>query len=453
MTDRIRRNDIGLSRALGTPLGRRGFLLAGGGTAAALLAGCGGGQGVGSRPSSGGAEFTGSYDGPAVTLDFWNGFTGGDGPTMQQMLKTFDQSQKNIAVKNNTQDWADFYQRLPAAANAGRGPEVGVMHLDQLATNAVRQVIVPLDDVAEEIGLAASDFTPAVWEPGIFDGNRYGIPLDVHSLAMYWNQEHFDKAGISEPPTDAASLDEACQKLQDAGYKQPFWMPGQWPAHLMFFSLVWQHGGEPYAEDGSEATFGSDEGVAALTWMREQVDKGYSPSNVDIDAQYLAFKNGENSITWDGIWQINDLEAAGMDYGISPIPTIGDEEAVWANSHHFFMTAQAADDDNLANASKMFISSLSQESGTWAEAAMIPARNSAREESSYTDAPQAVLDDYLENFHFLPSVPGVADTIAQTVEVAVNEVVLGQSSVEEALSKYQENATSLLQENKEKFGV
>ena len=95
---------------------------------------------------------------------------------------------------------------------------------------------------------------------------------------------------------------------------------------------------------------------------------------------------------------------------------------------------------------------LSQESGTWAEAAMIPARNSAREDPSYTEAPQSVLDPYLPNFHFLPSVPGVADTIAQTVEVAVNEAILGKSSVQEALSKYQENATTLLQQNKEKFG-
>lgn len=444
--------DLKLTRALGTTLSRRGFLVAGGGTAAALLAGCGGGQGVGGTPNAGG-EFTGTYDGPPVTLDYWNGFTGGDGPTMQAMLKSFNDSQKNITVKNNTVEWADFYQRLPAAAQAGKGPEVGVMHLDQLATNAVRQVIVPLDDVAEEIGLQESDFTPAVWGPGIYDGSRYGIPLDVHSLAMYWNQEHFDKAGISEAPTDAASLEEAIGKLQDAGYRNPFWMPGQWPAHLMFFSLIWQNGGEPYAEDGSEATFGGDEGIAALTWMKEQVDKGYSPSNVDRDAQYLAFKNGENSITWDGIWQVNDLESAGMDYGMAPIPTIGDEPAVWANSHHFFMTAQAADDENLSNASKMFISSLSQESGTWAEAAMIPARNSAREDASYTDAPQAVLDDSLENFHFLPSVPGVADTIAQTVEVAVNEVILGKSTPEEALAKYQENATALLKENQEKFGV
>jgi multiple sugar transport system substrate-binding protein len=438
-------------QAVPAALSRRGFLVLGSGATAAFLAGCGGGQGVGGRPSTGG-EFAGEYTGPAVSLDYWNGFTGGDGPTMQAMVKQFNDEQKNISVKNNTVEWADFYQRLPAAAKANRGPHVGVMHLDQLATNAARNVIVPLDDVAEQIDLKESDFTSAVWEPGIYNDSRYGIPLDVHTLAMYYNKDHFEKAGIAEAPTDAASLDEACKKLQQAGFKQPFWMPNQWPAHLMFFSLVWQFGGEPYAEDGSEATFGSAEGIEALTWMREQVDKGYGPSNVDIDAQYLAFKNGQNSITWDGIWQINDLEAAGLNYGISPIPTIGDEPAAWANSHHFFMTAQAADDEDLANASKMFISSLSQESATWAEAAMIPARNSAREDASYTDSPQAVLDDYLENLHFLPSVPGVADTIAQTVEVAVNEVILGKSTPEEALSKHQANATKLMQENKEKFG-
>ena len=440
-----------LARPLGrhVTLSRRGFLVAGG--ASALLAGCGGGQGTGSTPDSGG-EFTGEYDGPEVTLDYWNGFTGGDGPTMQAMLKSFNSDQENIVIKNNTMEWADFYQRLPAAANANRGPHVGVMHLDQLATNAARQVIVPLDDVAEEIGLEEGDFTEAVWAPGIYNDSRYGIPFDVHSLTMYWNKDHFEKAKITEPPTDAASLEEAIGKLQDAGFKQPFWMPGQWPAHLMFFSLLWQNGGEPYAEDGSEATFGSEEGIAALTWMREQVDKGYSPANVDIDAQYLAFKNGDNSITWDGIWQINDLEAANMNYGIAPIPVIGDQEAVWANSHHLFMTSQAADDGDLSNASKVFIADLSQQSSEWAGAAMIPARNSAREEAAYTDSPQAILDPWLPNFRFLPAVPGVADTIAPTVEVAVNEAILGKKSPEEALTTQQENATELLQQNLEKYG-
>jgi multiple sugar transport system substrate-binding protein len=83
---------------------------------------------------------------------------------------------------------------------------------------------------------------------------------------------------------------------------------------------------------------------------------------------------------------------------------------------------------------------------------MIPARNSAREEPAYKDSPQAQLNPKLESFHFLPAVPGVADTIAPTVEVAVNEVVLGKATPEESLKKWQSNATELLKQNKEKYG-
>ena len=437
--------------ALRTSLSRRGFLVIGAGGTAAFLAGCGGGAGVGDTSSDAGGEFTGKYTGPAITLAYWNGFTGGDGPTMDALVKKFNGTGK-ITAEQNTVEWADFYQRLPAAANAGKGPDVGVMHLDQLATNAARNVIVPLDDVAEQIDLQESDFIGPVWAPGIYNDQRYGIPLDVHCLAMYWNQDHFDKAGITEPPTDAASLDEACQKLQQAGYDQPMWMPNLWPAHLMFYSLQWQFGGELYAEDGSEATFDSEAGVSALTWMTEQIEKGYSPAAVDQDAQYLAFKNGQNSITWDGIWQINDLKAVGMNFGIAPLPTIGETPASWANSHNFFMTKQASEDEDRSNASKAFISWMSEQSGAWAGAAMIPARNSAREDSVYTESPQAALNDYLENLHFLPPIPGLGDVNVETVDLAVNEAVLGQASPSEALSKAADNATQIMQDNQEKFG-
>ena len=443
------------STPFGPPLSRRNLLLLGAGSTVAWVTGCGGGQGVGDTPDGEGVGgFSGEdYSGPDLTLAYWNGFTGGDGPAMQELVKQFQSDHDNITIKNNTIEWADFYQQLPAAAQAGKGPDVGVMHLDQLATNAARNVLVPLDDLAETLGLEESDFAPAVWEPGIYEGKRYGIPLDVHSLAMYFNQEHFDEAGISEPPTDAASLDEACQKLQQAGHQQPFWMPNLWPAHLMFLSLLWQFGGEPYATDASEATFGSDAGVQALTWMREQVEKGYSPANVEIDSQYIAFKNGESSIEWNGIWQINDLEASGLPYGIAPVPTIGEEPGAWANSHNFFLTAQAADDEDSANAAKTFIGWMSDQSSAWSEAGMIPARNSAREESAYTDSVQYAISEQTDHLHFLPAIPGLGDITPQTIELAVSEAVLGRKSPEEALSEAQDDANQLLEDLREKYGL
>jgi multiple sugar transport system substrate-binding protein len=430
---------------------RRGFLtLTAGGL---LVAGCGGGQGVGSSQEEGVGGFSGKpYAGPALSLAYWNGFTGGDGPAMQDLVKRFMGENEKITIKNNTIEWADFYQRLPAASQAGKGPDVGVMHLDQLATNAARSVISPLDDLTAALDLAESDFAPAVWTPAIYQDQRYGVPLDVHTLAMYYNKEHFAKAGIKEAPTDAQSLDDACKALQDAGFKTPFWMPNQWPAHLMFLSLLWQFGGEPYAEDGSAATYDDEAGEAALSWMREQVEKGYSPDNVDIDTQYVAFKNGDNSITWDGIWQINDLEASDIDYGIAPLPVIGDQLAAWANSHNFFMTKQAAEDTNRANAAKTFIGWMSDQSSAWSQAGMIPARNSAREETDYTDSPQYALREQVDALHFLPPVPGLGDVQVPTLEVAVNEAVLGKTPPADALAKQAANATKLMEQNLEKFG-
>jgi multiple sugar transport system substrate-binding protein len=83
---------------------------------------------------------------------------------------------------------------------------------------------------------------------------------------------------------------------------------------------------------------------------------------------------------------------------------------------------------------------------------MIPARNSAREEPAFTDSKQFVLNDSLENLHFLPPIPGLGDVQPQTLEVAVNEAVLQKTPVEEALAKSADNATKLMEDNLSKFG-
>jgi multiple sugar transport system substrate-binding protein len=420
-------------------------------TGALVLTACGGGQGAGPQQADTG-EFTGEYDGPAVTLSYWNGFTGGDGPFMEDLVEQFNEEHENITIESNTIQWADFYQRVPAAVQAGEGPDVGVMHLDQLATHAARNIIVPLDSLAEEVGLTEDDFTPEIWEAGIYKDERYGIPLDVHSLAMYYNTEHFEKAGISEPPTDEASFMEALQKLQDAGYENPFWMPSLWPSHLMWLSLSWQNGEPPYGEDGSEANYDSEAAIDALTWQRSIVEEGYSPPDVAIDTQYVAFKNGENSITWDGIWQINDLEASETPYGIAPIPTIGDEAAVWANSHHFFMTRQAAEDENKAAAGQVFIAWMSEHSSEWAGSGMIPARESQREGDALADMPQAVIAETIETMRFLPPVPGVGGVQAEALEPAIASSVLGEAEPEQALSNADDRADELMTRNAEQFG-
>jgi multiple sugar transport system substrate-binding protein len=439
-------------------LSRRALLGLGGGVAAGIaLAACGGGKsasdvgaGAGAAPST---AFSGTYSGPALTLSYWNGFTGGDGPFMTKMVGEFMKDNPNITIKANTIQWADYYQRMPAAVTAGKGPDVGVMHLDQLATNAARKVIVPVDDVAKAIGLQESDFTKEVWEAGIYQDARYGIPLDVHSLAMFYNTDDFKKANVDKPPTDESSFMQTLDTMKSAGMDQPFWMPTHWPDHLMFLSLLWQNGGEPYSADGTKATYDSDAGVQALTWMTDIINKGYSPKNLAADAEYVAFKNKKYPIHWNGIWQINDLKDSGIPFALATIPQIGKQPGVWANSHNFYVTRQAMQDDNKAQASKVFIDWMSKKSAEWAGAGMVPARKSVRETDAVKNSMQGPIAAEIDNLRFLPPIPGVGDVQAQTLEIAVTNALVGKQQPAEALQTAASKASQLMEANKKKFGA
>lgn len=429
---------------------RKRFLSAGTLGAVALLAltACGG---SGAQQTAE-QEFTGEYTGPAVELSYWNGFTGGDGPYMEQMVEDFNAEHENIKVVSNTMQWADFYQRLPAAVTAGEGPDVGVMHLDQLATMAARNVIVPVDNLVSGLELTADDFTEEVWNAAVYKDQRFGVPLDVHSLAMYYNTDHFEEAGITEAPTDAASFEEALVKLEDAGFENPFWMPAKWPAHLMNLSLLWQNGGDPYNAEEATATFDSEAGVEALNWQTSIIEDGYSPTDVAIDSQYVAFKNGETSITWDGIWQLNDLDASGLPYAAVPIPVIGEEDAVWGNSHNFFLPRQASADPDKQAAAQVFIAWMSENSDEWAKSGMIPARESVRESGVLDGLPQEAIAEKVDTLRFLPAVPGIGTVQTETLEVAVSNAILGEQEPEEALTEAAQQATTLMEENQAAFG-
>ena len=61
-----------------------------------------------------------------------------------------------------------------------------------------------------------------------------------------------------------------------------------------------------------------------------------------------------------------------------PVPNIGGTQAVWAGSHQFVLPRQLKPDENKAIASRVFVNWISQQSLTWADAGMVPARNSVR---------------------------------------------------------------------------
>jgi multiple sugar transport system substrate-binding protein len=422
----------------------------------ALAAGAGLGLaacGAGTPVAETGPALSGEYTGPPVQIEYWNGFTGGDGPAMRRLVEEFNASQDLIRVRMNVVQWAQYYQRVIAAVHAGKGPDVGAMHVEQLATQAARQTISPLDDVVPDLGITGDEYPEEVWQRGEYDGQRYGVPFDVHSLGSYANLDLLSQAGVEPGAADRQQFEADLQALMAAGVETPFWMPNRWPAHLIFLSLLWQFGGEPYSEDGSAATFDSEAGVAALQWMVDQIQGGVSPADVAQDSQYTAFKNGEGAYTWDGIWQINDLQTTAPDlsWAVTPVPTIGEQPAVWANSHQLVLYRSRTPDDNRLMASKAFMRYLVDNSAVWSDAGMIPARAEARDTEEFRSSPQSALSDAIDSMRFLPPIPAIGEVQVQTLEVAVSNAVLGRAAPADALAATAAQATQLMQANLAKF--
>jgi multiple sugar transport system substrate-binding protein len=440
------------------PVSRRTILSGAFGLAGlASLAACGSGSsGVpGQAPAvSAGGGATG-YSGPKVALQFWNGFTGGDGPFMKRLVDQFNSEHPNIAVSMNTMQWADYYAKLPAAVTAGKGPDIGIMHVDSVATNAARNVIQPLDDVAAALKLSEGDFAPVPWKAGVYQGKRFSIPLDVHPLGFFYNKAVMEKGGLDpeKPPMTADEYATALDTLKGKGIQGHWASPFPFTGGLSIQSLIYQFGGSLFSDDASQVLWADDAGVKALTWFADLVKNGHSAAKIAQDADIVALQNGKTAFNWNGIWTINTLkEKSGLEWGVAPLPNIGGTKAAWAGSHQFVLPTSRTPDQNKQVAARVFLNWISTKSLEWAKGGQVPARNSVRESAEFKALKdQETLATQIDDLHFPPPVAGIGDAMPE-FDKAVNQAVLGGQDPKTVLSDAAGRATKILQANLKKYG-
>jgi multiple sugar transport system substrate-binding protein len=395
--------------------------------------------------------------GNVITLSFWNGFTGGDGTYIRKLVDDFNKATPHIQVRMNAYMWIDLFQKLAGAVISGQAPDVAVMHVDDIPTNAARNLITPIDEVARALGLEASAYTSrVVWEGGVYRGKRYGIPLDMHPLGMFYNKAVLRKAGLNpdKPPRTGDEYMAVLEELKGKGIQGHWVTPFLFTGRFQFETLLWQFGGELFDPEGTRATFDSEAGVRALTWMVDLVKKGYSPANVSQDADYIALQNGRNAFNWNGIWQINGLkDVPGLEWGAAPVPRIGTQDAVWGNSHQFVLPKQRAVDPARQEAARTFIQWMSQRSLEWLKSAKIPVLKSVAESAEFKSMEaESQFARQSEYIRFPPAVAGIADAMLM-VEKAVSQGVLGRASPAEALKAAAAQATQVVQHNRKKYGA
>lgn len=387
----------------------------------------------------------------SVELQYWTPFTGPDGPFMNKLVESFNTANPNIKVTET--DMADYVTQYGTAAASDTLPDVAIVNEDQVATQAFRNVLRPMDEVIAMAGIDKNDYPAVAWGAGTIAGKQYGVPLSFVAMTMYYNADLFKAAGVANPPTNAQEFAAAADALTKDG-NNGFMITTGFPVQQIFQMLLHQYGGTEFSADGTQATWNTDAGVKALQWMVD-AQKKWSQPNLEVDAELNAFKAGTVGMIWNGSWQIPNVTGSGVDFDGRPAspPTIGDQPAVWAGGPLLTLPIHKAGYDKCKDAaSAMLIRYLEDNAAEWAKAGNVPASKAARNSDTFKALPQAALATAVENPIFPPAIPGIADAFAPLGE-AIGSIMSGQATdIKAALDDAANRANQILAQNKQTYG-
>jgi len=385
-----------------------------------------------------------------VTINLWAGFTGDDKQAMAGMVESFEQENPGINVEYFSAPWSEMFAKFATAFGTDTGPDVVIMHATDIPNFASRDMLTPLDDLKEELGISETSYAKPVWAGNAYGGTQWGIPLDYHPMAVFKNVDAFEAAGL-DPNMKFNTAEEfldAARKLtikNEAGEVVQHGIAiGSDHAHTMRYWYGWlfQDGGEFLNEAGTEAAFNSEAGVQALQFLADLVNvEGVAPYHEsDIDRDFLS---GKVAMVIEGPWFVPTAVAGNMNFTTAPFPQVFENEGVWAGSHTLTVPAYSASAER-RNAALKLITYIAKNSLEWGRASgQIPASNDVVNSDAYK-----ALDNYkyAEAFvdqanyvHYEPLIPKTAELGADNqlspVLNAVYEAVRGEVTPEEALQK------------------
>jgi multiple sugar transport system substrate-binding protein len=342
---------------------------------ALLLAGCG-------RLERSGGEAR-AASGPVV-IDFWNGFTGPDGKTMQKLVEQFQAVNPDVRVRMQIIPWGTYYDKLTLSLAYGGAPELFVVHAARLPEFASYGVLRPIDDLfaAARPPLSAGDFAAVPWRASFFGGHQLALPLDVHPMGLYYNTRLFreagivDEAGKARPPRTWDEFLAAARKLTRDTDEDG--RPDQWgfvftnqPTNWNTFAT--QFGGGILTPDLKHCAMDSPGSLEASRRMHDLIYRYHvAPKPEGVDA-WLAFRQGKAAMAMEGIYMLASLEEQqGLEYAGAPAPQFGPKRSVWGGSH--MLCQPAAIGAAESQAAWRLTRYLSDHSLLWAKGGQVPVR-------------------------------------------------------------------------------
>jgi ABC-type glycerol-3-phosphate transport system substrate-binding protein len=262
----------------------------------------------------------------SITLDVWLDldFVATD-PLFQEMASDFERAYPNVEVNIQAYVRETMPGKLRAALQVGDPPDLVQGHALAMAAQGYAE---PLNDLWAEWG-AEEEFMSKAMDEVVWDGVKYGVPLDIYTLILIYNKAHFEEAGLPHPDAgytwrqladDAATLTRADGSRYGLGFTVEPWYVFAWLAEA---------GGDVMTGDsfvGYRFTLDNPNNVEALRFLTSMARDGYGPLPTSRPRDYedprKLFLDDKISMFFGTPWDIHYIQDQSPDFpvGVTELP-------------------------------------------------------------------------------------------------------------------------------------
>lgn len=266
-----------------------------------------------------------------ITLEVWLDldFTKDD-DLFEQIAKDFEQAYPQVKVETQSFVRESIPQKVKRALQVGAPPDVVQGHIYAMAGQGLAEPLnQPWQEWLRSDPQARSQFLPAALEEATWQGTLYGIPLDIYTLVLLYNKDHFDEANLAYPEANynliafskaAATLTNPNQKRYGLGLTADPWYVYAWLASAGGDVL----NGTP--ETGFTLTLDARNNIDALRFLTSMAENGYGRRPTtrphDYEDSRKQFLEGEVSMFLGTPYDIHIIQSTDPDFplGVAQMP-------------------------------------------------------------------------------------------------------------------------------------
>jgi multiple sugar transport system substrate-binding protein len=195
---------------------------------------------------------------------------------------------------------------------------------------ASRNVLLDLTPYMEEAEFDESKYPASILSAYNYENKQYGGPFYYDTIALYYNKNLFDAAGIPYPDAswDWNKLREVSQQLTEAPNQYGF--VSWWNSQEQTYNFIFSNGGEVVADN--KCRIAEPPAVEAVQYLVDLIYKdkvSQEPAAMGDDPTTF-FQQGKAAMITSGSWNVNAYKESitGFEWDVAPLPKAPTGESV-----------------------------------------------------------------------------------------------------------------------------